>query len=66
MKNAGLVAALALIGRRFIGGYRGRDYGRTRSKYREPHIGDKQKRKYSAMRDGYMDTASRKRAGEEA
>ena len=64
MKNVGLVAALSLIGRRFIGGYRGRAYG-GRSKH-EPHIGEKQKRKYSAMRDGHMDAANRKRAGEDA
>lgn len=58
----GLVAALASIGRRFIGGYRGRVYN-SRSRY-VPHIGKKQRAKYAAMPDGFMDAASRKRAGE--
>ena len=55
--------ALAGIGRRFIGGFKTRD---ARYYYRRspmPHIGAKQRAKYSAMPDGFMDAASRKREG---
>lgn len=57
-----VVTALAGIGRRFIGGYGSRDayYYLGRNKYR-PHIGAKQRAKYAAMPDGFMDAASRAR-----
>ncbi len=57
--------ALAGIGRRLIGGFGTRDarYYLGRNRYR-PHIGAKQIAKYSRLPDGFMDAASRKRAGE--
>lgn len=53
--------ALAMIGRRFIGGYDTRKFRAGRSRYM-PHIGAKQRAKYGAMPQGFMDAASRKRA----
>jgi hypothetical protein len=65
MKGMAIALALATIGRRFIGGYKTRDarYYLGRNRYR-PHIGAKQIAKYSKLPEGFMDAASRRKAGE--
>ncbi|MDW9880466.1 hypothetical protein GOA90_25090 [Sinorhizobium meliloti] len=55
-----IVTALAGIRRQFIGGFDTRKFREGRSKYM-PHIGAKQRAKYAALPDGFMDAASRAR-----